>query len=199
MASVDTDPATGASPSPAGTGRPHRPVVAVAAIAAAIVAVDQLTKWWAIEALTDPRRVIHIVWTLRFNLLYNRGTAFSLTDNSGPVVSAIAVVVVVVLVRSARHQRSGLVLASYGLVMGGTLGNVVDRLFRSGTGFLGGGVVDFVDPQWFPVFNVADAALTIGIALLLVAGFFTDAFDDAPGEADVASTGEGDDIPPPTP
>ncbi len=183
MASVDADPVTGADPSPAGPRRRH-PVLAIAAIAAAVVAVDQLTKWWAIEALTDPRRVIHIVWTLRFNLLYNRGTAFSLTDNSGPVVSVIAVIVVVVLVRSARHQRSGLVLVSYGLVMGGTLGNLVDRLFRDGTGILGGGVVDFVDPQWFPVFNVADAALTIGIGLLLLAGFFTDAFDDPVGEPD---------------
>ncbi len=189
MASVGADPVTGADPSPAGPRRRRHPVLAIAAIAAAIVAVDQLTKWWAVEALTGPRRVIHIVWTLRFNLLYNRGTAFSLTDNSGPVVSVIAVIVVIVLVRSARHQRSGLVLASYGLVMGGTLGNLVDRLFRHGTGFLGGGVVDFVDPQWFPVFNVADAALTIGIGLLLLAGFFTDAFDDRVPEPE----GAGDD------
>ena len=180
MASVDADPATGADRPPADRPRRRRPVLVIAGVAAVVVALDQLTKWWAINALTDPPRVIHIVWTLRFNLLYNRGTAFSLTENSGPVVSVITLVVVVVLVRSARGQRSRLVLASYGLVMGGAVGNFTDRLFRHGTGVLGGGVVDFVDPQWFPVFNVADASLTIGIALLLLAGFFTDAFDDRP-------------------
>ena len=119
---------------------------------------------------SDPTRTIDLFWTLRLRLLYNRGTAFSLTDNSGPVVSVIAVVVVVVLLRSGRQQRSRAVVASYGLVVGGTIGNLVDRIFRAGDGLLGGGVVDFVDPQWFPVFNVADAALTIGIGLLLVAG-----------------------------
>ncbi len=121
------------------------------------------------------------MWTLRFNLLYNRGTAFSLTDNSGPVVSVIAVAVVVFLLWSGRRHRSRLVVTSYGLVAGGTLGNLVDRIFRDGSGVLGGGVVDFVDPQWFPVFNLADAALTVGIVLLLVAGLFTDAFDEPGG------------------
>jgi signal peptidase II len=160
----------------------RHPVRTISAVAAALVAVDQLTKWWAVDALSDPSRTIDLVWTLRFRLLYNRGTAFSLTDDTGPVVSVVAIVVVVLLLRSGRNQRAGLVLVSYGLVVGGTVGNLLDRLLRDGDGLFGGGVVDFVDLQWFPVFNVADAALTIGIGLLLVAGFFTDAFDepDAP-------------------
>jgi signal peptidase II len=90
--------------------------------------------------------------------------------------------VVLLLLRSGRNQRSRLVVASYGLVVGGTVGNLADRVFREGEGFFGGGVVDFVDPQWFPVFNVADAALTIGIGILLVAGFFTDAFEETGDE-----------------
>jgi len=165
------------------TPRPRRPLAAIAAIAAAVTVLDQLTKWWALEALTEPTRVVELVWTLQLRVIENTGTAFSLTSDSGPWVSVIAVVVVAVLLRSGRDQRSPWVLASYGLVVGGTLGNLVDRLFRAGDGgFLSGPVIDMVDLQWFPVFNLADAALTVGIAVLLVAGLFTDALDD-PDEA----------------
>ncbi len=179
MASVDADPRVPGGPSTPARSQHSRPVARILAIAGAVLVLDQLTKWWAIEALADPPRVIDLFWTVRFNLLYNRGTAFSLTDNSGPVVSVIAVLVVGFLLRSGRRQRSSWVLLSYGLVVGGTIGNLVDRIFREGDGLLGGGVVDFVDPQWFPVFNLADAALTIGIAVMLIAGFFTDAFDES--------------------
>ena len=185
MGSVDADPSR-----PDHRTGVRRPVLAIAGVAAALIAVDQLTKWWAVEELGDGR-TIELFWTLRFRLLYNRGTAFSLTDDTGPLVSVIALVVVAALLWSGRRQRSRLVVTGYGLVVGGTLGNLVDRVAREGDGFFGGGVVDFVDPQWFPVFNVADSALTIGIGLLLVAGFFTDAFDepagDEPATADTAA------------
>lgn len=182
MASVDAEPRVpDGSPEP-DPSRRARNIGRIVGFAAVVVVLDQLTKWWAIEALADPPRVIDVVWTLRFNLLYNRGTAFSLTDDTGPVVSVIAVVVIVFLLRSGRDQRSPWVLASYGLVAGGTVGNLLDRVFREGDGAFGGGVVDFVDFQWFPVFNVADAALTVGIVLLLFAGFFTDAFDEPTSE-----------------
>ena len=178
MASVDADPTTPDGVAAPARRQPSRPVARIVAIAGVVSVLDQLTKWWAIEALADPPRVIDLFWTLRFNLLYNRGTAFSLTDDSGPIVSVIAVIVVVFILRSGRQQRSPWVLLSYGLVVGGTVGNLVDRVFREGGGLLRGGVVDFVDPQWFPVFNLADAALTVGIVVLLFAGFLTDAFDE---------------------
>jgi signal peptidase II len=173
------------APSTSGDARrPRRPLLVIGAVTAAVVVLDQLTKWWALEALTEPTRVIDLVWTLRLRVIYNTGTAFSLTSDSGPIVSVIALVVVGFLLWSGRNQRSPWVLASYGLVVGGTFGNMVDRVFRDGNeGVLGGAVIDFVDLQWFPVFNLADAALTVGIGLLLVVGFFTDALDDpAEGE-----------------
>ena len=176
----------GAEASPPAPGvaatRPRRPLAVIAVVATVVVVLDQLTKWWALEALTEPTRIVDLVWTLRLRVIENTGTAFSLTSDSGPWVSVIAVVVVAYLVRSGRDQRSPWVLASYGLVVGGTLGNLLDRLFRDGEGgFLTGPVIDMVDPQWFPVFNLADAALTVGIGLLLAVGLFTDALD-APAE-----------------
>lgn len=183
MASVDAERTTEED---AGV---RRPLLGILGVGALLVALDQLTKWWAVEALSDPSRTIDLFWTLRFRLLYNRGTAFSLTDDSGSIVGVVAVLVVLLLLRSGRNQRSRLVIASYGLVVGGTVGNLADRVFREGDGFFGGGVVDFVDPQWFPVFNVADAALTIGIGILLLAGFFTDAFEDRGDETSERSGG----------
>lgn len=178
MVSVGAETADTATSGEAAPG-PSRPLLVIGAIAAVVVVLDQLTKWWALEALTDPTRVIDLVWTLRLRVIYNTGTAFSLTSDSGPIVSVIALVVVAFLLWSGRTQRSPWVLTSYGLVVGGTFGNLVDRVFRAGNeGFLGGAVVDMVDLQWFPVFNLADAALTVGIGLLLVVGFFTDALDE---------------------
>ncbi len=165
--------------------RPRRPLAVIAAVAAVVVALDQLTKWWALEALTGPTRVVDLVWTLRLRVIENTGTAFSLTSDSGPWVSVIAVVVVLFLLRTGRDQRSRWILTSYGLVVGGTLGNLLDRIFRAGDGgFLSGPVIDMVDLQWFPVFNLADSALTVGIGILLVAGLFTDALDDDPPAAE---------------
>lgn len=162
MVSVDADRAPGT-----GARRRSTPALAVIiAMAVLVIVLDQLTKWWAVSTLAD--RDIDLFWTLRFHLIENHGSAFSLTESTGPLLSVIAVVVVAVMLRSGRALESRPVLVGYGLVIGGSLGNVVDRLFRAGDGFLGGGVIDFVDPQWFPIFNLADAAITIGIGLLLI-------------------------------
>ena len=86
MASVDAEPRISDGSSEPEPPRRARNIGRIVGFAAVVVVLDQLTKWWAIEALADPPRVIDVVWTLRFNLLYNRGTAFSLTDETGPVV-----------------------------------------------------------------------------------------------------------------
>lgn len=156
----------------------RHPLVAIGAVGVVVIVVDQLTKWWAVSTLADPPKIIDLVWTLRLRLIYNYGTAFSLTSDSGPIVSVVALVVIAVLVWSGRNQRSKPVMAGYGLIVGGTIGNLIDRVAREGDGFARGGVVDFVDLQWFPVFNVADTALTVGIALLVALSFFGDHFDE---------------------
>jgi signal peptidase II len=129
--------------------------------------LDQLTKWWATDALDD--RVIDVVWTLRFHLVTNTGASFSVGEGLGPVIGVLALVVVTVLLWTGRSIGSPLGAIGLGLVLGGALGNLLDRAFRSGDGFMGGAVIDFIDFQWWPIFNVADMGVVIGAGLLLVA------------------------------
>ena len=143
------------------------PVTVVVAVA--VVVLDQLTKWWAVETLDD--RDIDIVWTLRLHLSYNTGMAFSRGQNWGPLIGVVALVIVVVLLLSLRRGSSRLTEVTVGLIIGGAIGNIIDRLFRS-PGWLRGGVVDFIDFQWFPIFNVADMAITIGGVLLVTSSWY---------------------------
>ena len=140
-------------------------------IAAAVVLIDQLTKHWAVNRLSGGRTV-DVVGSLRFNLTYNSGMAFSRGAGLGPVIGIVALVVIVALLASLRRQGSIVSTVGLGLVIGGAIGNILDRLFRDGSGFLGGSVVDFIDLQWWPVFNVADSAITVG-GIILVVGSLT--------------------------
>jgi signal peptidase II len=145
-------------------------------IAIVIVVVDQLTKAWALSVLDD--RDIDLFWTLRFHLTRNSGMAFSRGEGLGPVIGVLALIVVAALLISLRRQAGAAGAIAVGLVIGGAAGNVVDRLFRS-PGWLRGAVIDFIDLQWWPIFNVADMAITIG-GLLLVLGNFSAARRLAP-------------------
>ena len=138
------------------------------ATAIAVATLDQLTKHWAVNTLDT--RDIDVFWTLRFHLGFNTGMAFSRGENWGPVIGVLALVVIVVLLLNLRRQPGRLTDVSVGLIVGGAIGNVLDRLFRS-PGWFRGAVVDFIDFQWFPIFNVADMGITIGGALLVLASW----------------------------
>ncbi len=137
------------------------------AVAAAVLLADQLTKLWALRALQDDS--IHLFWTIRLRLVFNQGTAFGLGASLAPVITVAALVVSLSLIALTWSTPRPGVAALAGLVLGGALGNLGDRAFR-GDGFFGGSVVDFVDPQWWPVFNVADAAISVGVVFFLVLG-----------------------------
>jgi signal peptidase II len=133
--------------------------------AAVVVALDQLTKTWALAALDDGPT--HLVWTLRLNLSFNSGAAFGLGKGLAPFFVAAGVVMVVLLVGLGRSAgTTGPAAVALGLVLGGAVGNLADRLFRDH----GGAVVDFIDLQWWPVFNLADAAITCGAVGLVLTG-----------------------------
>ena len=141
----------------------------IVAIAAFVVLFDQWSKHWAVGSLSDGHTV-HVISTLRFNLSFNSGMAFSKGTNAGPVIGVLSILVTAALiiwqVRIARESTTHRVLVvAAGLIVGGAWGNIVDRLFR-GEGGLHGRVVDFIDLQWWPVFNVADAAVTVGVILM---------------------------------
>ncbi len=137
------------------------------AIALAVVVVDQLTKHWAVTSLGTDRQ-IDLVWTLRLNLAFNNGMAFGQGQGFGPVIGVVATVVIVYLLVSLRSEASLMSTIGMGLLIGGAAGNLIDRLFRGDEGFLQGAVVDFIDLQWFPIFNVADMAVNVGAALLIL-------------------------------
>jgi len=145
----------------------RRQALLAVVIAAAVVLIDQLTKHWAVHRLSGGRTV-DVVGSLRFNLTYNSGMAFSRGKGLGPVIGVIALVVIVALLASLRRNGSILSTVGLGLVIGGAVGNILVRVFTDGNCFLGGTVVDFIDLQWWPVFNVADSAITVGGIILVV-------------------------------
>jgi len=141
--------------------------------AVALAAVDQLAKEWALAALKDP---ISILPSLNLVLVHNPGAAFGFLSQAGgwqrwffiAAGLAIGVFVAVWLHRCARSGRRWL-SAALTLVLGGALGNLWDRIVR-------GAVVDFIDVYYgrfhWPAFNVADAAITVGAAILIFNAFF---------------------------
>jgi signal peptidase II len=144
----------------------HRGLL-VAAIVVGVVVLDQATKIWAVDRLADgPIDLLGDDVELR--LSRNPGGAFSIFQGFTPLLALLAVVLTVILVRAVVRTRDPLTLVGLALVLGGALGNLVDRIARS-PGFLRGEVVDFVGVGSFPTFNVADSAITVGAVLLLVA------------------------------
>lgn len=139
-------------------------------VALVVVVLDQISKHWAVNALADGE-ARHVVWTLQWNLAYNSGMAFSRGQGWGPLIGIVAFVVVVVLALSSARLGSRLAEFAAGLLLGGALGNLLDRLFRE-EAWMRGRVVDFIDFQWFPIFNVADMGVTIGAVLFALSAFF---------------------------
>ena len=97
--------------------------------------------------------------------------AFGRGQGLGPIIGVIATIVVVGLVLSLRRSDGKMSIVAVGLIVGGAMGNIVDRLFR-GDAWLHGKVVDFIDFQWFPIFNIADMCVNVGGGLLIVSYLF---------------------------
>jgi signal peptidase II len=134
--------------------------------AGAVVLADQLTKNWARDHYRGGHTEVIGTW-LRFTYTKNPGAAFSSFTDSGQLIGVVGVAVVgfllYVLGRSSRRAE----VLSLGLILGGALGNMADRVFR-GSGFMDGAVVDWIDWWFIPTFNLSDAALNVGVALLLL-------------------------------
>lgn len=132
-----------------------------------VVFLDQVTKSWAVSALSNGR-VIHVIGSLQFSLGFNSGFAFSQGQGMGPLVGIFAIVAVLFLLRAVRKATTQLSAVALCAIVAGAIGNIADRFFR-GEGWLHGRVVDFIDVQWWPVFNVADSSITVGACALIAA------------------------------
>ena len=136
------------------------------AIAAAVLAVDVATKLTVVATIAPGEDIRVLGGLLYLTQLRNVGAAFSFAEGATLLFSLVAVAVAVVIVRTARRLYSTGWAVVLGLVLGGAVGNLLDRIFRD-PGFLRGGVVDFLsvfapDGRAFPVFNVADSAIVCG-------------------------------------
>jgi signal peptidase II len=135
------------------------------AIAAGVFAIDRLTKYLVvtlIPAYTERGPIAGVLWIQH---IQNSCAAFSFCGPSQLAFLAIALVVVIALaVYEFQHLGPTWIHAVLGLVMGGALGNAYDRLFY-------GSVTDFIALHWWPTFNIADSAISIGV-VLLAAGYY---------------------------
>ena len=130
-------------------------------------ALDVATKAWAASSLSD-RSLALLGGRLLLSESRNTGAAFSIGTGQTMLISLVGIVVVGAILLHQHRVTSRVAAVGWGLVAGGATGNLTDRLLRD-PGPLRGGVVDWIDLGWFPSFNAADSAITVGAVLLLLA------------------------------
>jgi len=177
-ASPGQDRAATGSPRPA-TRASWQPLAGVGLIAGLIVVLDQISKALIVAAF-GPDAPVHgqalIPGIFDLHYLENRGAAFGLFQNGGwllALIAAAVIIIIVVLVPRLHARPEGVpwfLLPALGLVLGGALGNLTDRVFRS-PGVFRGAVVDFISPAHFAVFNLADSAIVCGGILIVLLSF----------------------------
>lgn len=192
---MSTPDPTSASAGPQRAGarrRLSRPVVlaVVGALALVLLVMDQVTKNWAVATLPelDPQPFLGEV--LQLTLLYNSGAAWGMGAEITPVVTCLQMAIVLgVIVFAIRSVRSPSYALALGLIMGGALGNIHDRLLRA-PGPFHGAVVDFLELPHWPVFNVADIGVVGGAILIVALGLFGVDADPARAEEEQAEAAQ---------
>lgn len=135
----------------------------VGALVVAVLGLDQLTKWWMLRRLAPGESVPVLPGVFHLTLVRNPGIAFGLFARQGGVVLGVACLLIAFLLITARRRPTAWqppIPWAMGLILGGALGNLVDRVRV-------GAVVDFLDFRVWPVFNVADSCITVGAALVV--------------------------------
>ena len=172
---VVADATEGSLAAPATVSSRHRQaVLLLAGIAAVVVILDQIVKALVVAHLVDGESKPILGGLVYLSLYRNAGAAFSMATGMTWILTLVVIAVVVGIIRMATKLRSLAWAVVLGLILGGAVGNLIDRLFRA-PGFLRGHVVDFIslfgpDGRYFAIFNVADSAITCGaVALVIVA------------------------------
>jgi signal peptidase II len=155
-----------AAESPAAPARPRR-TRWVLLIGLVVLVADIVSKVAVVATLSDRPPDVLVDHVLTLTVTRNPGAAFSIGAGATVLFSAVAVGVAIIIVRTARRLASRGWAIALGLLLGGALGNLTDRVFRSPAPFRGY-VVDWVQLPHWPVFNLADSAIVVGGALALV-------------------------------
>jgi signal peptidase II len=142
------------------------------AVAGVTVIADQVTKQLALDRLESPVDLIEGLVTLR--LTFNPGGAFGLFSGASGFFLVASIVIIAIIVVWAGKLDNGRGVFPLGLVLGGGIGNLLDRAVRD----LGGRVVDFIDLHYWPVFNLADSAIVLGVLTILWTSFREQKHDD---------------------
>ena len=170
-AALTPEPDPAPSPEQTAAERPgHRRTLLLAVVAVLVLALDVATKTAVVRELEGRRTLELLGGQLLLRVSRNPGAAFSFAEGATILFTAVAVAVIVVIVRVSRRLRSTGWALSLGLLLGGATGNLADRLLRS-PGFGRGAVVDFIDFQVWPSFNVADSAIVTGGLLAVLLSF----------------------------
>ncbi len=125
------------------------------------VALDQLSKWWALETLA-PDRTVSLLPTLEFDLAYNSGFSFGTGAGLGPWIGILVIGLIGFLGQKIYRSTAWPQAFLLATILGGAIGNLLDRIFRASDGLLSGKVIDFIDVEWYAVFNVADMFVVCG-------------------------------------
>lgn len=157
-------------------GQPRRRVRLLLTVAGVVLVLDIVTKVLAVRLLTPGQPVPIIGDTVTWTLVRNSGAAFSMATSYTWVLTLVATVVVFGIIWMGRRLVSPWWAIGLGMILGGAMGNLVDRFFRS-PGPLRGHVVDFLSIGWWPVFNVADPSVVGGAILLVALSLFGFDFD----------------------
>lgn len=145
-----------------------RALISLAVVAAFVFSIDQLSKILIIRTMIEGSQVSVIGPILQFHFVKNPGAAFSLASGTTWVFSIAAAAVTVFIVFFARRIRSTQWAILFGMLLGGTVGNLTDRLFRP-PGFGTGHVIDFIQVYGFPaIFNIADSFICISMVLFVI-------------------------------
>ena len=163
MPTTPDDPVVAPSASPRRRGL----LITLVALTVVVLVLDQLSKAWALENLTDGVRRVLVGDLLGLQLVFNSGAALSIGTGMTWLLTIIAVAVIVVIVRASRRLGSTAWAVALGLLLGGALGNLVDRLVRE-PGFARGHVVDFIAYAHVFVGNVADIAIVAAAILIVI-------------------------------
>jgi len=138
-----------------------------------IIVADQTSKWWILEKIMQPPRVINVNEYFNLVLTWNNGISFGLFNNNNEInaliISLIATGIIIFLIRLLSKSKTKKLSIGLGMIIGGAIGNVIDRSIY-------GAVMDFLDVHinvyHWPAFNVADSAITVGALILVFDSLF---------------------------